>query len=356
MMINKKIYKYTAIISFAMVLILMSNLIAPAFTWAEEVKNNVGFLSDINYNESESTISVSGTLPEGVKEYKLYWSVGEIPMEKLPENATDEEKDRKIDNLIAWSIESNHLLTDVVKSNSREINSVVNVKNDRSQDVQYNVLCIATDSNNCRIMQMKVLKLGARVVVQNNVTVYEKSDEEQEEVEEEYADFDKQLNNNANKSESSNNEASVIKENKNEEIKDDKKAEENDEEVIEVTVTPKVENQKVEEDGYISIDEPTENKPQVNESNVGKSQNDDVKKNEVKTSETKTEETKKDEVKIAETKINDNKTIENNLSDAMVAKQEIPQAGSNETPLIMGIIVFSMISVVSFVKYLKANE
>ena len=354
MIINKNIYKYIAVISFAIVLILLANLIVPTFTWAEEINNSVGFLSDINYNENEKTLSVSGTLPDGVTEYKLYWSTGEIPMEKLPENATDEEKDRKIDNLIAWSIESGHLLTDVVKSNSREINSVVIIENDRSKDVQYNVLCVATENNGYRIMQMKVLKLGAKVVVDNNVTVYGNSNEKQEDGKEEHIELDKQLS-----SINSNAVASNIQENVNQQIRveeEDKEAEGINDDVIEITVTPKNQNQKVEDDGYISIDEPTEVKPQATEVEVKKTQTEEVKKEDVKTTELKKEETDKNKVKVEENKTNDTTKKEINTTDAMVAQQEIPQTGSNDMALVFGIILFSMISIVSFVKYLKVNE
>lgn len=356
MIINKNIYKYTAVVSFAIVLILLANLFVPTFTLAEEIKSN-GFLSDINYNEGESKLSITGTLPEGVTEYKLYWSTGDIPMEKLPENATDEQKDRKIDNLIAWSIESNHLLTDVIKSNSREINSVVAIQNDRSQDVQYNVLCVATDSNGCRIMQMKVLKLGARVAIENNVTVYGNSEVKQEEAKQETVSIDKQLSTivqnavtNVNvTNQTSNNQQIRVEE-------EDKEAEGINDDVIEITVTQKNENQKVEEDGYISIDEPTEVKPQATETEVKKTQPEEVKKDDVKTTEPKKEDTDKNKVKVEENKINDTTKKEIDTTDAMVAKQEIPQTGSNDMALVLGIIIFSMISVVSFVKYLKANE
>ena len=173
MKFNKNIYKYSAIISFTIVIMLVANLVAPMFTMAEETgtSNAKGFLSGIEYNENESTISVSGTLPQGLTNYKLYWSVGEIPMQKLPQDATSEQKDKKIDNLIEWSTDSNHLLNDVISSNSTNINSTIKIKNDRTTDVQYNALCIATNASGARTMQLKTLKLGAKVVIENTISI-----------------------------------------------------------------------------------------------------------------------------------------------------------------------------------------
>jgi len=43
----------------------------------------------------------------------------------------------------------------------------------------------------------------------------------------------------------------------------------------------------------------------------------------------------------------------NNIEIDSQAKEDIPQTGSNDMPLIMGIILFSIVGIGSLVKYLK---
>ena len=176
MIINKKIYKYTSIISLAIVVMLIGNLIAPIFTMAEENKGK-GFLSDIEFNEDENSLTVTGSLPEGFSSYKLYWSVGEIPIEKLPENATDEQKENKIENAINWSNQADHLIADVVSSNGNEINSTVKANNNRAKEYKYNALCVATASDGSRIMQIVQKTVGAKKEIPNTIEVSLKAEQ-----------------------------------------------------------------------------------------------------------------------------------------------------------------------------------
>ena len=176
MIINKKIYKYTSIISFAIVVMLIGNLMAPIFTMAEET-NGKGFLSDIGFNESENSLTITGTLPEGFTSYKLYWSVGEIPIEKLPENATDEQKENKIEIAINWSNQADHLIADVVSSNSKEINSTVKANSDRTKEYKYNALCVATTDDGSRIMQIVQKTIGAKKEIPNTIEISLKAEQ-----------------------------------------------------------------------------------------------------------------------------------------------------------------------------------
>ena len=170
MIINKNLYKYTAIISFTIVVMLVGNLIVPIFTMAKENSGN-GFLNNLSFNQEEETLTVTGTLPDGFTSYKLYWTEGDIPVEKLPENATDEQKDQKIENAINWSISSNHLLTDVVSSNNKKIESTVKIKNDKTKDYKYNALCVATADDGSRMMQIVQKTIKAAVEVKNTITI-----------------------------------------------------------------------------------------------------------------------------------------------------------------------------------------
>lgn len=465
-MISRKMYKYTAIISFAIMVMLIGNLIIPVITTAEETKKN-GFLSAIQYNEENNTLSVNGTVPEGFVNYKLYWSAGDMPVEQLPENATDEQKDKKIDNAIEWSIQGGRLLADVITSDSKNISSTIDIPSDRTKDITYNALCIVTAEDGSRMMHVVKKTLGANKTIENtieinlnvegnkidinvkdeeydikvikfaksegivsvkdfenvnevlefkqgkNVTVSkevsspgiyyvyaettagtksvnacivaEKANKEEPEEELAVEEEPQENKNQENKKEKetvkevekteqqvqeSQKQVEQSVETKTPEVekKEEKAPEENttsqkkeeqpkeveennDNQVIEVKIDQKNEEKIVVEDGYVVLDD--KNNSEKKES---KESNDKTKKETTQNNEVKKESNNKNEKNIEKQNDVEINTNKEDVTTVQKADKIIPQTGSDNTAVVVAIFVFAGISIVSYLKYKKAEE
>ena len=84
---NKKIYKYTSIISLTMVVILIGNLIAPMLTTTADSGN--GFGMAIQYDKEQNLLTLTGTLTSEYVGYNLYWATGTMPYQKPGDEATN---------------------------------------------------------------------------------------------------------------------------------------------------------------------------------------------------------------------------------------------------------------------------
>ena len=64
---------------------------------------------------------------------------------------------------------------------------------------------------------------------------------------------------------------------------------------------------------------------------------------------------KNEEKETVEEIKNDESVVLDEIQIDSQAQEEIPQTGSNEGPLVIGIVLFSIIGIGSFVKYLKVK-
>ena len=135
---NRKIYKYTSIISLTIVIMLIGNLIAPILTTTADSGN--GFGMTIQYNKEQNSLTLTGTLSSEYVGYNLYWAAGTMPYQKPGSEATNEEKIQYMDNVINWYTANS--ITDMYSSDSKQINSTINIP-EVTADVTYSALCVA---------------------------------------------------------------------------------------------------------------------------------------------------------------------------------------------------------------------
>ena len=136
MLRNKEIYKHTSIISISIVIILIVNMILPMFTLADESDS---FLGDIQCDESESKLTITGTLPDGYTSYDLYWAKGDLPEDLKAHSITGKEY---IDKMKEWFTKEENTLGKSENNEKTTIDDSLKIEEGLEENVTYNVLCI----------------------------------------------------------------------------------------------------------------------------------------------------------------------------------------------------------------------
>ena len=137
-MINKEIYKYTSIISFTIMIIMILNLVVPMFSIANE--NEFFGIDNIEYNKEEKTITGTITIPqEYVNKNLVYWCKGEIPYQKPAEGASQEELNAYAEKMKEWCM--NNAIEDVATmENTKKV-----YKLEAKESGKYNLIVILGD-------------------------------------------------------------------------------------------------------------------------------------------------------------------------------------------------------------------
>ena len=163
---NRKIYKYTSIISLTIVIMLIGNLIAPILTTTADSGN--GFGMTIQYNKEQNSLTLTGTLSSEYVGYNLYWAEGTMPYQKPGSEATNEEKIQYMDNVINWYTANS--ITDMYSSDSKQINSTINIP-EVTADVTYSALCVARTADDSYAIAYVSKTLKAPVTIENTITI-----------------------------------------------------------------------------------------------------------------------------------------------------------------------------------------
>ena len=132
--INKKIYKYTSIISITIVFMLIINIILPIFSIADQKSSN------ITIEHKGNLLELKGTAPTGYEDYIIYWKEGEMNIEHPAEGASDDEKNEYMENVIGWYMIDTS--KDVEETKSPEIKSTLEI-DEVTKDITYNALIVA---------------------------------------------------------------------------------------------------------------------------------------------------------------------------------------------------------------------
>ena len=386
MEINKKMYKYTAIISMTIVLILIFTLIKPILTIADTTYG----ISSINYDKNEAVMSVACTrLDEHVNSF-LYWVSTE---EEIPTK-------ENLDELAEWRVKN---AIKVVPLKTTSINDSIKI----TKTGKYYAVMLLKKANEEGTEEYVKAFVATYVV---NTPIKEK-DLNEEEVEEELAGNDNDTEEQPTQEPEKEAEEQPAQEPEKEAEEQpaqepEKETEEQPAQEPEKEAEEQPAQEPVSEPEEQSTQEPekdleeqltqeneqkntTEDKPlyvRVDNKNENESKNDEYvdipdeikdENNGNKISEQELDKTKEDSEQVTdinnedkndekiEVKNEEKETVEEIKNDESVvldeiqidsqAQEEIPQTGSNEGPLVIGIVLFSIIGIGSFVKYLKVK-
>ena len=386
MEINKKMYKYTAIISMTIVLILIFTLIKPILTIADTTYG----ISSINYDKNEAVMSVACTrLDEHVNSF-LYWVSTE---EEIPTK-------ENLDELAEWCVKN---AIKVVPLKTTSINDSIKI----TKTGKYYAVMLLKKANEEGTEEYVKAFVATYVV---NTPIKEK-DLNEEEVEEELAGNDNDTEEQPTQEPEKEAEEQPAQEPEKEAEEQpaqepEKETEEQPAQEPEKETEEQPAQEPVSEPEEQSTQEPekdleeqltqeneqkntTEDKPlyvRVDNKNENESKNDEYvdipdeikdENNGNKISEQELDKTKEDSEQVTdinnedkndekiEVKNEEKETVEEIKNDESVvldeiqidsqAQEEIPQTGSNEGPLVIGIVLFSIIGIGSFVKYLKVK-
>ena len=387
MEINKKMYKYTAIISMTIVLILIFTLIKPILTIADTTYG----ISSINYDKNEAVMSVACTrLDEHVNSF-LYWVSTE---EEIPTK-------ENLDELAEWCVKN---AIKVVPLKTTSINDSIKI----TKTGKYYAVMLLKKANEEGTEEYVKAFVATYVV---NTPIKEKDLNEEEEVEEELAgndnDAEEQPTQEPEKEAEEQPAQEPVSEPEEQPAQEpEKEAEEQPAQEPEKETEEQPAQEPVSEPEEQLTQEPekdleeqltqkneqkntTEDKPlyvHVDNKNENESKNDEYvdipdeikdENNGNKISEQELDKTKEDSEQVTdinnedkndekiEVKNEEKETVEEIKNDESVvldeiqidsqAQEEIPQTGSNEGPLVIGIVLFSIIGIGSFVKYLKVK-
>ena len=390
MEIKKKMYKYTAIISMTIVLMLIFNLMKPMLTIADSTYG----ISSINYDKNEEVMTVTCTrLDEHVNSF-LYWVSTE---EEIPT------KDN-LDELAVWCV-SNAVkvvplnttsLTDSIKirktgkyyaimllkkadEEGKEeyvkafvANYVVNtpIKEDNIGEQEVEEELAGNDEIEQEILtepdnvpeQETIVENEQEIVLELEQQLIQENEQEQELQQIEQPEQQEQQLDIANDSDLEEDKPLYVQvNNKNEEIEEVK-----EDEYVDVSEEKNVEN----EDSNPVDQQEISQKDEKREKFFGriiKIKEDKENKESRKLENEEITEIENQEIKeIENEEIRETQNIENTdqlkpeelplLTNAEIesqAQEDIPQTGANDMPVIIGIIAFSIIGLGSFVKYLK---
>ena len=145
MEINKKIYKYTSIISLMVAIVLLANLIIPALTIADNIEPSSSKISlnEISY-DGETTLTISGSVLAEYTSYELYLAKGNVTTPKVGNDATDEQKAAYYDSLYTEFAQTDNVDSYPSTANSgAQFTWEVTVPKIEENNVTYKVLCIA---------------------------------------------------------------------------------------------------------------------------------------------------------------------------------------------------------------------
>ena len=145
MEINKKIYKYTSIISLMVAIVLLANLIIPALTIADNIEPSSSKISlnEISY-DGETTLTISGSVLAEYTSYELHLAKGNVTTPKVGNDATDEQKAAYYDSLYTEFAQTDNVDSYPSTANSgAQFTWEVTVPKIEENNVTYKVLCIA---------------------------------------------------------------------------------------------------------------------------------------------------------------------------------------------------------------------
>ena len=373
MEINKKMYKYTSIISLAIIVMLLANIIVPALTIADTVESTESdtpgiVMSKITATEDKKQLYVTGVIDSKYSEYSIYWAKGPVV---LPADANKEDKAQYMDYVVRWFSDSkNSIVTDIGKDivaeegqQYVEFDSRIPISDATEKNATYNFLCVATDETN---YEWSYVTLVLNVDDQGTEGDEEGQGQGTEGNEGDQGQGQGTEGNEGDQGQGQGTEGNEGDQSQGQETEGNEgdqgqgqgtegsegnqgqgqgtEGNQDDEDIV-VQVDPKNKN-----DEYVEIDgddgnkkpsvqptsEPTEPIVEPVSEPKKNSEIDDNKENE------------KDlelESQQSEGEVISNKTDE-----------DIPQTGSNDTGIIVAIIIFSIISMGSFVKYRTTNE
>ena len=387
MEINKKMYKYTAIISMTIVLILIFTLIKPILTIADTTYG----ISSINYDKNEAVMSVACTrLDEHVNSF-LYWVSTE---EEIPTK-------ENLDELAEWCVKN---AIKVVPLKTTSINDSIKI----TKTGKYYAVMLLKKANEEGTEEYVKAFVATYVV---NTPIKEKDLNEEEEVEEELAgndnDAEEQPTQEPEKEAEEQPAQEPEKETEEQPAQEpEKEAEEQPtqepeketeeqpaqepvsepeeqstqepEKDLEEQLTQENEQKNTAEDKplYVHVDNKNENeskndeyvdipdeiKDENNDNKISEQELDKIKEDLEQVTDINNEEkndekieVKNEEKEIVEEIKNDESVVLDDIQIDSQAQEEIPQTGSNEGPLVIGIVLFSIIGIGSFVKYLKVK-
>ena len=386
MEINKKMYKYTAIISMTIVLILIFTLIKPILTIADTTYG----ISSINYDKNEAVMSVACTrLDEHVNSF-LYWVSTE---EEIPTK-------ENLDELAEWCVKN---AIKVVPLKTTSINDSIKI----TKTGKYYAVMLLKKANEEGTEEYVKAFVATYVV---NTPIKEK-DLNEEEVEEELAgndnDTEEQPTQEPEKeaeeqpAQEPEKEAEEQPAQEPEKETEEQPAQEPEKETeeqpaqepvsepeeqstqepekdLEEQLTQENEQKNTAEDKplYVHVDNKNENeskndeyvdvpdeiKDENNDNKISEQELDKIKEDLEQVTDINNEEkndekieVKNEEKEIVEEIKNDESVVLDDIQIDSQAQEEIPQTGSNEGPLVIGIVLFSIIGIGSFVKYLKVK-
>ena len=404
MELNKKMYKYTAIISMTIVFMLVANLILPMLSIADTTEQIANLSTE--YNPDTKEITANGSISEKYMNSLLFWVSTDKPVPSK----------NNIDDLAYWCIEN--AIKDVVTINSTTIKdtikinkpgkyyAVVIIKQKNEDGVEEYIKALVASRTIGEVVEVDKNELGEEVKEeiagnqeQNEINKEEearkqeeaKKQEEnknQEQVKEkqnvEVSEDDKPMVIDIKKEDKNNNDEyqDIVEEINNEvtnnENKEDNSKTKNKFELIENNLKSLLErknNDIIQNNNQNDSNNKKDNKESNNSGNSidnnNSNNNNNNNSNDYKellpnnSAEKKSADNTTNKTELLENNVllkgneanNDVKnSMTNNDNYADKAVKEIPQTGANNTGLIVGIVFFSMIGVTSFVKYLKAEE
>ena len=363
MEINKKMYKYTAIISMTIVLILIFTLIKPILTIADTTYG----ISSINYDKNEAVMSVACTrLDEHVNSF-LYWVSTE---EEIPTK-------ENLDELAEWCVKN---AIKVVPLKTTSINDSIKI----TKTGKYYAVMLLKKANEEGTEEYVKAFVATYVV---NTPIKEKDLHEEEEVEEELAgndnDAEEQPTQEPEKEAEEQPAQEPEKETEEQPAQEpvsepEEQSTQEPEKDLEEQLTQENEQKNTAEDKplYVHVDNKNENeskndeyvdipdeiKDENNDNKISEQELDKIKEDLEQVTDINNEdkndekiEVKNEEKETVEEIKNDESVVLDEIQIDSQAQEEIPQTGSNEGPLVIGIVLFSIIGIGSFVKYLKVK-
>ena len=157
---TRKLYKYTAIISATIVLILIANLIIPIFAIAKEAEGMT--VGKITFNEEAQTLSIKiAVSSEEYNTYSVYWIKGEIDNSKLEDNTY-------IDTLI-----TNDAFSSVLNERADGIEREYSVQDIErtTEDQKYNVLCVSETQTEIYVSTIEIKAKTEPQEIENTITM-----------------------------------------------------------------------------------------------------------------------------------------------------------------------------------------
>ncbi|MBR4260905.1 MAG: hypothetical protein IKQ33_03000, partial [Clostridia bacterium] len=149
---GKKIYKYTSIISLAVVLIMLANLIIPTLTVADadlDTGTNNITLSEITYNDVDNTLTVTGSIANKYTSYSWYLAPGAVTtnapyLEGLDAETARAAKLQYMDDLVA-EFQAAAIET-AIDQNGNSFTCVKTIQPIEGETT-YKFLCVAKNAN-----------------------------------------------------------------------------------------------------------------------------------------------------------------------------------------------------------------